>query len=114
MDAQYAGFQGFSGAEYAGFWRMEVCPRCAKRCSRSLKQLNQRPISLLLLSPPVYFALLIRAHRALDPLNLLTNLDISVKPHLQSSVCICIVPNPLSPTNTNMAILLGLAIYAYA
>lgn len=52
--------------------------------------------------------------RALDPLNLLTNLDISVKPHLQSSVCICIVPNPLSPTNTNMAILLRLAIYAYA
>ena len=79
-----------------------------------MKQLNQRPISLLLLSPPVYFALLIRAHRALDPLNLLTNLDISVKPHLQSSVCICIVPNPLSPTNTNMAILLGLAIYPYA
>ena len=114
MDAEYAGFQGFSGVEYAGFWRMEVSPRFAKRCSRSLKQLNQRPISLLLLSPPVYFALLIRAHRALDPLNLLTNLDISVKPHLQSSVCICIVPNPLSPTNTNMAILLRLAIYAYA
>ena len=66
-----------------------LCPEVM----RSLKQANQGSISLLLLSPAFYFALLIRVHRALDPpLNIFTNLDISFKPHLQPSACLCNAP----------------------